>query len=119
MAYTLKDLEAARTELKRTSDRADNHSANNPDFGQADIRAARRKVQVILGELKAMGVLPLTDQQRLEAELDKRFPTAKSREIVEHDGKQYRRRFAPAEKSRSRKTVTQWDRWWEEVKEAK
>jgi len=119
MAYTLEDLEEARAELKRASYRADNHRGNNPDFGQSDIRAARLKVDLIMGELKATGVLPITDQERLEAELDKRGPNAKSREMVEHNGKRYQRRFAPAEKSRSRKTVTLWARWWEEVKEAK
>lgn len=119
MPYTIRDLEEARSELKRASDRAANHRGNNPDFGQADIRAARRKVEFITDELKAAGVLLLTDQEKLQAELDKRFPNARSREIVEHNGKRYQRRFAPAEKSRSGKTVMHWDRWWEEVKEAK
>jgi hypothetical protein len=60
---------------------------------------------------------PKTDRQKLEAELDAQFPNAQSREIVEYQGKHYRRRFAPRSVSRSRKTVTEWSRWWEQVKD--
>lgn len=116
MAYTLEDLEEARRKLEAASDRAANHRANNPDFGQADIRAARRMVEIITAELKMTGVLPLTDQEKLERQLDSRFPNARSRDIVEHDGKRYQLRFQPAQMSRSGKTVMEWHRWWEEVK---
>ena len=66
----------------------------------------------------------LTDEQReaidrrtrLWAELDRRFPKVRSREVVEHDGKRYIRRFTPLRVSNSGKTVMEWGRYWEEKK---
>ena len=115
MAYTLDDLKEAENVLRRAQERADNYRRNNPDFGQADIRAAQDRLETITLHLKASGALPLTDEEKLEDELDAAFPDAKSRDTVEHNGKRYQLRFYPARKSRSGKTVTQWDRWWEEV----
>jgi len=43
------------------------------------------------------------------------FPEARSKEIVEYQGKYYQRRYVPLEKSRSRQTVTDWGKDWVEV----
>jgi hypothetical protein len=67
--------------------------------------------------LKDLGVLELTDKEKLEKELDRAFPDAQSKEVVEYNGKKYMRRFFPIEKSRSRKTVKEWGKSWEPVKE--
>lgn len=117
MAYTFDDLERAKRELAVASERAANHRANNPDYGQADIRSAAREVRAITESLKADGILPLTEKEKLYAELDKLFPNARSKEVVEFRGKRFQRRFYPAEKSLSGKTVREWDKWWEEIKE--
>lgn len=113
--YKLEDLDEARQELKRWRDRFDNYDGNNPNKYQSEIRAARMKVRDIEASLKAQGFLPMSEQETLEAELDKHFPTAQSKEIVEHGGKRYERRFYPAERSNSGKSVTQWHKSWKEV----
>lgn len=108
--YTLDDYEKAKAELQGWLQRWENYSGNNSNKYQADIKAARAKVRLIEHVLKEKGVLSLT-----ERELDKAFPNAQSREVVEYKGRRYRRHFIPLEKSRSRKTVTEWGRSWEDA----
>lgn len=115
MAYTLADLEQAKAELTAADDAWANSSSNNPNKGQARLKAAREKVRYIEAELKRTGVLELSPKEKLEAELDRRFPDAKSREVVEFEGRRYRRRFEPLEKSRTGKSVTAWGKYWEAV----
>jgi hypothetical protein len=43
------------------------------------------------------------------------LPMLGSTEIVEFEGRRYQRRFYPLERSRSRKTVTEWGREWLEL----
>ena len=114
--YSVADLEAARAELTRWSDAFANNSSNNPNKFQSQIMSARMKVRVIEVALKSAGMIPMTAQEQLESELDKAFPDAQSKQIVEHNGKRYQRRFSPAEMSNSGKTVQVWDRSWVEVK---
>lgn len=113
--YTLDDYEKAKSELRRWSDAWDNYSGNNPDKYQADIKAARRRVRELEEYLKAHGLIERTEREILEKEIDAAFPNAKSKEIVSFRGKRYMRRFFPLEKSRSRKTVNEWGRSWEEI----
>lgn len=82
---------------------------------QSEYRAAlaARLVSILEDILKAAGTLPMSEQESLEAELNARFPKAKSKEVVEYKGHQYRCRYEPSEFSRSRKKVTQWRRRWE------
>jgi hypothetical protein len=115
--YTLADLEAARDELASWSQRFDEYSGNNPDKYQADIRSARAKVREIESALKTAGVIPRSEHEQIESELDRMFPNAHSKEIVEYEGRKYQRRFAPLERSRSRKSVTVWDKSWVVVKD--
>ena len=110
--YTLEDLDKAMSELARWQKKWDDYSGNNPDKYQADIKAARRKIREIERSLKGAGVLPKTAQEMLEDELDQAFPDATSNSIVEYKGKKYQRKFHPVERSRSRKTVTEWERSW-------
>lgn len=113
---TMGDLEVARRELSEWHVRFENYSGNNPDKYRAQIKDAERKVRSIEARLKASGQMPLSEHEQVEAELDRAFPNAKSREIVEHHGRRYQRRFFPVERSRSRKTVTEWGREWIELK---
>lgn len=115
MTYSIDDLEQAREALRAWEDRFDRYTGNNPEKYQSDIRAAQRKVRTIEAALKAEGVLPLTEEERLERELDAAFPDARSKQIVEHNGRRFQRRFWPLEKSRSGKTVTEWGKGWTEV----
>ncbi|SDO03875.1 hypothetical protein [Ensifer sp. YR511] len=112
---TLEDLEAARRELAEWNARFDNYSGNNPDKYQSDIKVARRRVRELEGQLKASGVLPISARAQLEAELDRAFPAARSKQVVEHEGRKYRRRFWPVERSNSRKTVKEWGKGWDDI----
>ncbi|MCA1494947.1 hypothetical protein I6F11_29405 [Ensifer sp. NBAIM29] len=112
---TLEELEEARSELARWTERLDNYSGNNPNKYRADINAARQRVRELEDDLKAAGALPRSAQEQLESELDRAFPNAKSKEIVEYRGRKYLRRFWPLERSNSGKTVTQWGKGWELV----
>ena len=45
-------LEEARAALRRQSDRVDNYSGNNPNFGQSDLRSAMSTVRSAAYELE-------------------------------------------------------------------
>lgn len=115
--YTLQDYEKAKAELRAVQTRWENYSGNNPDKYQADLKAARSRIRAIESYLKGIGELPSIDQERLERELEKAFPHARNKDIVQYRGKKYRRRILPLERSRSRKSVTEWGKSWEEAKE--
>lgn len=113
--YTLEDYEQAKKELKGWMERWNDYTGNNPDKYQADIRAARNRLAEIEADLKRRGVLELSEREKLEKRLDEAFPNAQSKEIVKFEGKQYRRRFLAADKTRSG-AVVRWDKYWEEIK---
>lgn len=113
MTYTLEDLEQARAELRAHSDRFDRYSGNNPNKYRSDIDMAMMKVESITTSLKASGVLPKSEQELLEERIDAAFPKARSKDIVDFEGRKYQLRYWPKRKSRSGKTVQEWDRWWE------
>jgi hypothetical protein len=117
--YTLDDLRQAEEQLALLEERgigSDRHS--NPDYGRGAINDARFLARHIRQELMSAGLIPRppkTDQDLLCEELDKRFPNARSREVVEYNGKRYIRRFTPLRVSRSGKTVMEWHRSWVDV----
>jgi hypothetical protein len=115
--YTLEAYEKARAELTLWNERWDNYTGNNPDKYQTDIRDAARKAREIKQYLEDVGLLERSYKEKLERELNRIFPNAQSKEIVEHNGKKYRRRYWPLEKSRSGKTVKEWDKSWVMVEE--
>ena len=110
---TVQDLEQAQQDVASWDDRWANDTSGNPDKYFARRQAARRRVRAITAQLKVQGDLAMTDHERLCAILDSRHPTARSGEVIDFDGKRYRRRFFPEEMSRSGKTVTEWGRTWE------
>lgn len=111
--YTLEDLETAQHELEMWQGRWERYDGNNPNKYQADIRNAQSRVRRITDSLKANGVLERDEHESLEARLDKVFPNAQSKEIVEFEGNRYQRRFYPLRKSRSRKSVVEWGKSWD------
>ena len=113
--FTIEDLEQAKQELRRWEDRWVYSSANNSYKYREPLNAARSSVRTIETELKRTGLLPRTPQEIIENALDKRFPNARSREIVEYEGEKYQRIFTPLQFSRSRKTVTEWGKNWKLV----
>jgi hypothetical protein len=118
MVYTLDDMATAQAELDDAQRRFDDYEGNNPNKHRAAVRQAQLKLDVIVSDLQRRGVIPkpeMTEKRRLEQTLDQNFPNARSGKEVEHEGKRYRRRFAPARMSNSGKNVMEWTRWWEEV----
>jgi hypothetical protein len=51
----------------------------------------------------------------LERALNEKYPNARSRDTVEHEGRKYVKRYAPEQMSSSGKTVRKWRTWWEPV----
>ncbi|MBB3773736.1 hypothetical protein FHS55_004380 [Angulomicrobium tetraedrale] len=115
--FTIVDLEQAKAKLAAWNERFDEYTGNNPDKYQADIRSARERVREIELALKDAGVIPKTEHEKLEDTLDRTFPNARSKEIVEYEGQKYRRHFMPLERSRSRKSVTVWGKSWAKVQD--
>jgi len=112
---SLQDLETAKAELQRVEDRWENYSGNNPNKFVSQRDAARSRVESLTRTLKAQGDLPMTGHEALCAELDRLAPNARHNDVIEHDGARYKRLFSPARTSLSGKTVTEWDRTWQEI----
>lgn len=109
--YSLADLEAAKAERKAWEDRWVNYSGNNPDKYHSQRNAAQAKVEEVESYLKATGVIPLSDHEALEQALNRLFPNASSKDVVEFRGARYQCRFSPAEMSRSG-NVKRWRKHW-------
>lgn len=110
--YTLEDLENARKKLEGVQERWANYTGNNPNKYESDLKSARREIRIIEDYLKSSGVIPLSEKEQLDRLLDRLHPNAQSKEIIEHDGKRYQKRFYPVERSRSRKNVKEWESHW-------
>lgn len=91
MPYSLADLDAAGAKLEAEEQRWANYTGNNPDKWATDRCQARDKVTAIEASLKASGPLARSEHELLEQTLDAAFPGARSRQIVEHEGKRYQR----------------------------
>lgn len=82
----------------------------------AEEQTALAKLDRIEMSLKKEGAIPTTEEEMLQFELDSSFPKAKSKEIVEFQGKQYRLAFIPKAKDERGKVI--WGRKWETLDEA-
>ncbi|WP_319825846.1 hypothetical protein [Thalassovita sp.] len=116
---TLEGLERAKEHLERLEERDGLDTSGNPEKYHTRINAARMEVRRLTESLKAQGLIPYSDQELLNRKLDKAFPKARSKDIVDFDGAQYQKRFSPATKSRSGKTVTSWNQWWQRFPDEK
>ncbi|BEE04785.1 MULTISPECIES: hypothetical protein [Aeromonas] len=114
--YTLEDLKKAESDLQDWQRRSDNYDGNNPNKYDSSLKQAKAMVRMIKDQLKADGLLSMSESEQLSARLDAAFPYASSKEIVEFEGKKYQRMFYPLQKSRSGKTVTEWGKSWSLVK---
>lgn len=112
---TLEDLKQAEQEREHLDESWANDTSGNPDKYFARRQAARRRVRALTAQLKVQGDLPMTEHEQLCAAIDAQNLNARSGQVVDHEGRRYRRRFFPEEKSRSGKTVTEWGQTWEAV----
>jgi hypothetical protein len=115
---TLDGLEQAKAHLERLEERDSMDTSGNPDKYHTRINTARMEVRRITESLKAQGLIPYSDQELLNRKLDAAFPKARSKDIVDFEGAKYQKRFSPATKSRSGKTVTSWNEWWQRLPDA-
>ena len=113
--YTLDDLKKAIEQQELWDNRFANDRSNNPNKYHAQMRDAGILVRRITKSLKEQGLIEKNKNELINDELDKIYPNAKSKTIVNHNGKKYQIRYFPIVKSRSRKTVKEWDHWWEEL----
>ncbi|THC39085.1 hypothetical protein [Massilia sp. Mn16-1_5] len=65
LLYTLEDLAAAEVKLKYWDDAFANDKSNNPNKYEAQRRDARREVRQISRELKRIGLLEKTEEEKL------------------------------------------------------
>ena len=112
---TIEDLETARANLKKALDRWEAYDGYNPNKHRAAVADARVVVHELEAQLKAAGVLELSDHEKLCKALDERFPDAQSRQVVEHEGRKYQRKFTPVATSLSGKSVKAWNGTWVEL----
>ena len=110
---TLEDHEAAKAKLAAVQEQWESYSGNNPDKYRSEMRQAREALAAIEVNLKRRGLLLSTENERLYAVLDNAFPNAQSGEIVIFEGVHYRRRFYPATRSNSGKSIRSWVKTWE------
>ncbi|BAO60167.1 MULTISPECIES: hypothetical protein [Pseudomonas] len=83
---------------------------------QDELKQLQDDVQLIEGRLKSLGLLPLTEDEKVWQTLDEKFPSARSRDEVELDGVRYIRVFHPAEKNSEGKVI-KWDKSWRKLVE--
>ncbi|WP_286232452.1 hypothetical protein [Thalassotalea sediminis] len=70
-----------------------------------------KRAQLLLS-LKAAGVLPYSEVEITTQKLTALFNKAKNKEVVEHNGNHYERRFSPLKLSKSGKVVRKWAKYW-------
>lgn len=109
--YTTNDLKSALAELTRELERKYNYSGNNPNKHESAIKAARRKVDIIESFLKSNGTIPLTEQERLNNELDRAYPNTPHNKEVEYQGQKYKSLYTCAERTRSRRPKRREHTW--------
>ena len=115
--YSLDDLQKAKDELEYWNERFANDSSSNPNKHSSQIKSSRAKVREITEFLKSSGVIELTDKEKLENSLNNAFPNARSNQVVQFNGVEYKRKFFPLEWSNSRKTITVWGKRWDRVEQ--
>jgi hypothetical protein len=115
--HTLQDYESAKAGLESLNAKWENYSGNNPDNCRASIQDAQARVSEITSVLKAAGTLPRTANEERDHQLELVFPNTKPREVVFSQGKKYVRRFTPAAKRLSGKSVKAWSKTWAPVGE--
>ncbi len=113
MSDLMKELEAAKAKLQGAEDKFERYDGNNPDKYRSEINAARAEAKHLTDQAKAAGLIAKTEDELLYERLDAAFPNAKSRQVVEFEGRKYCRRFSPGSVSNSGKTVKEWVKWWE------
>jgi|GEM_PF-1255253 len=118
---TLEEYEAMKEWVKTLQEEAHRDDGDKVSWlGRQERRSNR--IHEAQGErdraeisLKKRGLLPVTAQDQLDFELDKKAYGMRNGQILEHEQRFFRLRFIPYAKSNTGKTVHVWMREWEEV----
>jgi hypothetical protein len=62
--------------------------------------------------LKAQGVIPISEVERISAILDVQYKGTRSNTTVEYNGEKYKRQFSPLKLTKSGKNVQKWAKFW-------
>lgn len=108
--YTEEDFEEAKRDLERANEIG--MSGNNPNAGRARQQAARARLRTVEQALKQSDKVEKAPEERLTEELDELYPNARSKTVVEYQGKKYQVRYFPLESSRTGKIVFEWGHQW-------
>ena len=112
--YSISGLEAAKAKLAHLNEKWDLDSGADPNKYRPAIRQAMDDIDRIELKLKERGELPWSAHELLENELDHAHPAARSKEVVEHRGRSYERRWIPVERNEGG-LVSRWKGYWVEV----
>ncbi len=108
--YTLEDFEKERNWDS-------GFGPNNPNAVKRAYSNHLRRLKEIKDYLIGEGLLKqeepkITEEEKISEELDRLYPNAKSKSIVEYKGEKYQIHYFPLSKSRSGKTVHEWGHSW-------
>ncbi|MGI4955710.1 MAG: hypothetical protein ACRYGM_28210 [Janthinobacterium lividum] len=107
------DYETAKQKLEAIEKRWSDYDGNNPDKYASEMREAREQFAAARAVAMSSGEIEVSVEEALQLGLDRAYPNAASKMIVTHEGVRYRRRYRPATKSNSGKSVRTWEGWWE------
>ncbi|WP_080412263.1 hypothetical protein [Burkholderia ubonensis] len=99
--YSVDDLETARAALANAERLLDNYDGNNPNKHRTAVAAAREHAYRVELSLKRARLIPLTPHDELELALDEMYPSARSRTVVEYEGKRYVKIYRPGARTLS------------------
>jgi hypothetical protein len=108
--YVVGDLEKAKQGLEKANEIG--MIGNNPNAGRARQQTARARLRTVEQALKQSGKVEKKPEEKLTEELDELYPNAKSKTVIEYQGKKYQIRYFPLESSRTGKTVFEWGHRW-------
>lgn len=77
----------------------------------AYMQASLKKAE-ITACLKAQGIIPVSEVERISAILDVQYKGTRSNTTVEYDGEKYKRQFSPLKLTKSGKNVQKWAKFW-------
>jgi hypothetical protein len=95
--YNIEGLEAVRAKLAALEAKRDRDAMGNHNKYRPVIHAALLDVERIELKLKERGELPWTAEEILAHHLDRAYPDAMNKQVIEHQGKRYERCWIPVE----------------------
>ncbi|MGP9768284.1 hypothetical protein ACT3UM_21430 [Halomonas sp. AOP13-D3-9] len=106
MKYTPQDYYDADEALDQVLESWEGGTVHRREVDQAE-----SKLPEVIAYLRSNDTMPKTRHELLEEKLDRLFPDAASREMVEYQDERYQRRFKPLKRGKGG-GVVEWERYW-------